>query len=79
YRPPVGEVVASLAEESAVSGAGQSSWGPTAYGVTDADRADAAREAGERALDAAGVDGRVRVVAGRNEGRRVERVDRPKS
>ncbi len=79
YRPPVGEVVASLAEESAVSGAGQSSWGPTAYGVTDAERADAARAAGERALVDAGVDGRVRVVAGRNEGRRVERADRPKS
>jgi beta-ribofuranosylaminobenzene 5'-phosphate synthase len=73
YRPPVGALVASLAEEPAVVGAGQSSWGPTAYGVTDADRAEAARAAGERALDAAGATGRVEVVAGRNHGARVER------
>jgi beta-ribofuranosylaminobenzene 5'-phosphate synthase len=79
YRPPVGEVVAALAEEPAVAGAGQSSWGPTVYGVTDADRADEARAAGERALSAAGVAGRVEVVAGRNRGGRVERVDRAKS
>jgi beta-ribofuranosylaminobenzene 5'-phosphate synthase len=71
YRPPVGELVASLADDPAVFGAGQSSWGPTAYGVTDAARADAAREVGEAALDAAGVDGAVRVVAGRNRGARV--------
>ena len=73
YRPPVGALVASLAEEPSVTGAGQSSWGPTAYGVTDAARADDARAAGERALDAAGVDGRVTVVAGRHGGARVER------
>ncbi|MFB6168241.1 MAG: beta-ribofuranosylaminobenzene 5'-phosphate synthase family protein [Haloferacaceae archaeon] len=73
YRPPVGALVASLAEEPAVAGAGQSSWGPTAYGVTDADRAEAARAAGERALSAAGTTGRVEVVAGRNHGARVER------
>lgn len=79
YRPPVGELVAALTEEPSVTGAGQSSWGPTAYGVTDADRAEEARAAGERALEAADVEGRVRVVAGRNEGRRVERVDGPKS
>jgi beta-ribofuranosylaminobenzene 5'-phosphate synthase len=79
YRPPVGEVVAALAEEPAVAGAGQSSWGPTAYGVTDATRAEAARAAGERALAAAGVDGRVEVVSGRNRGGRADRVDREKS
>jgi beta-ribofuranosylaminobenzene 5'-phosphate synthase len=73
YRPPVGELVASLSDDPAVFGAGQSSWGPTAYGVTDADRADAARAAGEAALDAAGVDGEVRVAAGRNRGARIER------
>jgi beta-ribofuranosylaminobenzene 5'-phosphate synthase len=73
YRPPVGAVVATLAEEPSVTGAGQSSWGPTAYGVTDAGRADEALAAGERALAAAGVDGRVEVVAGRNHGARVDR------
>ncbi|MFB6159652.1 MAG: GHMP kinase, partial [Haloferacaceae archaeon] len=72
YRPPVGAVVASLADSPAVDGAGQSSWGPAVYGVTDASRATAAAEAGERALEEAGVEGRVEVVAGRNRGRRVE-------
>jgi beta-ribofuranosylaminobenzene 5'-phosphate synthase len=71
YRPPVGDVVASLSASPAVFGAGQSSWGPAVYGVTDADRADAAREAGERALEAAGVAGGVAVVRAANEGARV--------
>ncbi|ELZ55897.1 MULTISPECIES: beta-ribofuranosylaminobenzene 5'-phosphate synthase family protein [Halorubrum] len=71
YRPPVGEVVASLSGASAVFGAGQSSWGPTVYGVTDAAHADAAAEAGERALDAAGVGGSVSVFRATNEGARV--------
>jgi beta-ribofuranosylaminobenzene 5'-phosphate synthase len=69
YRPPVGELVAALSRSAAVAGAGQSSWGPTAYAVTDVDRADAAERAAREALHAAGVDGTVRVVAGRNEGR----------
>ncbi|MFC5972476.1 beta-ribofuranosylaminobenzene 5'-phosphate synthase family protein [Halomarina salina] len=68
YRPPVGELVAALGEEPSVTGVGQSSWGPTVYGVTDRANADAAHEAGERALDEAGVDGEVRVVRARNEG-----------
>ncbi|SMO45950.1 beta-ribofuranosylaminobenzene 5'-phosphate synthase family protein [Halorubrum cibi] len=71
YRPPVGDVVASLSASPAVFGAGQSSWGPAVYGVTDADRVDAAREAGERALEAAGVGGSVAVVRAENEGARV--------
>ncbi len=72
YRPPVGDVVASLADSSAVFGAGQSSWGPTVYGVTDADRAEEAREAGRAALDAAGADGEVLVARGRNRGAATE-------
>jgi beta-ribofuranosylaminobenzene 5'-phosphate synthase len=68
YRPPVGDLVAELRESPAVAGVGQSSWGPAVYAVTDAARADAAREAGLRALDAANADGDVRVVAGRNRG-----------
>ena len=71
YRPPVGDVVASLSERSAVFGAGQSSWGPTVYGVTDAANADAAAAAGERALDEAGVAGSVSVVRAANGGARV--------
>ncbi|PSQ08469.1 GHMP kinase [Halobacteriales archaeon QS_6_71_20] len=76
YRPPVGDVVADLSEAPAVFGAGQSSWGPTVYGVTDRGRGDAARAAGERALAAAGVDGDVRVVEPRNRGAEIRRVER---
>jgi beta-ribofuranosylaminobenzene 5'-phosphate synthase len=72
YRPPAGELVASLADDPAVYGAGQSSWGPSVYGVTDADHVPAARTAGRRALDDAGVAGRVLVVEGRNRGVEVD-------
>jgi beta-ribofuranosylaminobenzene 5'-phosphate synthase len=72
YRPPAGELVAALDEAPAVYGAGQSSWGPSVYGVTDADRSAAAREAGRTALDAAGVDGRVLIAEGRNRGATVD-------
>jgi beta-ribofuranosylaminobenzene 5'-phosphate synthase len=68
YRPPVGELVDALATEPAVYGAGQSSWGPAVYGVTDAENAAAARSAGEAALADAGLDGEVVIAAGRNRG-----------
>ena len=71
YRPPVGELVASLSASAAVFGAGQSSWGPTVYGVTDAANADAAADAGERALAEAGVAGSVAVVRAADAGARV--------
>ncbi|MFC5366914.1 beta-ribofuranosylaminobenzene 5'-phosphate synthase family protein [Salinirubrum litoreum] len=72
YRPPVGAVVEALSESSAITGAGQSSWGPAVYGVTDTSRAGAAVAAGEAALERAGVGGEVRVVSARNHGARVE-------
>ncbi|MFB6082543.1 MAG: beta-ribofuranosylaminobenzene 5'-phosphate synthase family protein [Halanaeroarchaeum sp.] len=68
FRPPVGEVVASLQGEAAIEGAGQSSWGPAVYGVTDVDHADEARRVGRAALDAAGLSGDVWVVSARNRG-----------
>lgn len=68
YRPPVGDVVASLSASPAVFGAGQSSWGPTVYGVTDDTHAAAAVAAGRQALTEAGVDGSVSVVAAENHG-----------
>ena len=71
YRPPVGELVASLSASAAVFGAGQSSWGPTVYGVTDAANADAAADADERSLDEAGVAGSVAVVRAADAGARV--------
>lgn len=63
YRPPVGTLVETLSTDPTVDGAGQSSWGPTAFGVTGVEEADQARRAGRRALDAADVEGTVRVVA----------------
>jgi len=63
YRPPAGPLVEALADSEAVFGAGQSSWGPTVYGVTNERNGPAARDAGERALEEVGVAGTVRLVA----------------
>jgi len=72
YRPPVGSLVDSLSGAAPIYGAGQSSWGPAVYGVTDADHADAARAAGREALAAAGVDGDVFVAEGHNRGASID-------
>lgn len=72
YRPPVGDVVAELGGSPAISGAGQSSWGPAVYGVTGEEQADEAREAAHDALAAAGVGGDVLVAEPRNRGARIE-------
>lgn len=72
YRPPVGTIVDELTADHAVSGAGQSSWGPATYGVTDRAHADGAREAAHAALDAADVSGEVSLVVPRNDGACVE-------
>ncbi|MFC4406595.1 beta-ribofuranosylaminobenzene 5'-phosphate synthase family protein [Haloarchaeobius iranensis] len=72
FRPPVGTVVDELAGHPAVTGVGQSSWGPTVYGLTDAAREDAAAAAAREALRAADVDGEVRVVEAASRGARVE-------
>jgi beta-ribofuranosylaminobenzene 5'-phosphate synthase len=71
-REHVTRICEHLAGESAVLGAGQSSWGPTVYGVTTVDRADRARAAGERALEATDLEGTVDIVAGSNRGASVE-------
>jgi beta-ribofuranosylaminobenzene 5'-phosphate synthase len=68
YRPPVGELVAELADSPAITGAGQSSWGPAVYGATTQHRADAARDAAHAALSATGIGGEVLVVEPRNRG-----------
>lgn len=72
YRPPVGAVVEALSDAPVVEGAGQSSWGPTVYGITDADRVGDARDAAHDALGAAGVAGEVDVVAACNDGARID-------
>jgi beta-ribofuranosylaminobenzene 5'-phosphate synthase len=68
YRPPAGTLVDSLSSATVISGAGQSSWGPTVWGLTTSDHVPEAREAGVLALDEAGVEGTVQVVAPRNTG-----------
>ncbi|GGL51063.1 beta-ribofuranosylaminobenzene 5'-phosphate synthase family protein [Halocalculus aciditolerans] len=72
YCPPAGDLVEHLRTSPAIAGAGQTSWGPAVYGITSEKHADAARDAGERALDEIGLDGDVFVVEGRNEGGRVD-------
>jgi beta-ribofuranosylaminobenzene 5'-phosphate synthase len=72
FRPPVGTVVDELSSHPDVTGVGQSSWGPTVYGLTDAAHRSAAADAARTALDAAGVDGDVRIVRPSNRGSRVE-------
>ena len=71
YRPPAGELVDRLHDSRAVHGVGQSSWGPAVYGVTDVDRAPAARDAARAALDDVGVDGEVLVTRADDTGARV--------
>ena len=68
YRPPAGSIVDHLADAPTVTGAGQSSWGPTVWGLTDTEGADEAKAAGYRALEATDVGGEVHVVAPRNTG-----------
>jgi beta-ribofuranosylaminobenzene 5'-phosphate synthase len=68
YRPPAGALVDRLSDCPAVTGAGQSSWGPTVYGVTREADLDAAVGAAEAALGACDVDGEIRTAAPRNVG-----------
>jgi beta-ribofuranosylaminobenzene 5'-phosphate synthase len=72
YRPPAGRIVEALADVPTISGAGQSSWGPTVYGVSTADRCDAALSATRDVVDRLDLDAQVRVVPARNEGAVVE-------
>jgi len=71
YRPPAGPLIEALGKSDVIYGAGQSSWGPTVYGVTTERTAGAARDAGERALAEAGVSGEIRLVAPSAEGAQV--------
>ncbi len=68
YRPPAGRIVEALDAAPEITGAGQSSWGPTVYGVTHVDDADRARAVGEAALDRVDRDGSVHLVSARNDG-----------
>ncbi len=72
YRPPAGRIVEALGEVPAISGAGQSSWGPTVYGVTTADRADAALSGAESAIAELDVAAEICLTSPRNTGAVVE-------
>ena len=68
YRPPAGRLVEALDSGDAIAGVGQSSWGPTVYGVTTAGSTDQAVETAEAVLERTGIDGTVRLVSPRNTG-----------
>lgn len=68
YRPPIGDLVADLANSPAISGAGQSSWGPTTFALTDTDRADTATQTAHDALDDTGHTGSIILAEPKNTG-----------
>lgn len=72
YRPPAGTLIESLTTCAAITGAGQSSWGPTVYGVTTAEDAEVARTAAADALAAVELCGTIRVVRPSNQGTTVQ-------
>jgi len=72
YRPPAGRLIDALDSIPGVSGAGQSSWGPTVYGITHAETAGTAERLTSDALDDLGLDGTVRTVEAATTGASVE-------
>lgn len=73
YRPPAGRLVETLADSPAVAGAGQSSWGPAVWALTDAERVDDARGAAEECVAELDSSGRVLVTRPANEGAEMQR------
>ncbi|ELY66399.1 beta-ribofuranosylaminobenzene 5'-phosphate synthase family protein [Natronococcus jeotgali] len=72
FRPPAGELVATLEDCPVLTGVGQSSWGPVVYGLTDADHATEARGAAQDALADRGVGGEVVLSAAATGGATVD-------
>ena len=70
FHPRAGALVEALLRFGA-AGAGQSSWGPTVYGVVGSEAAG--RELARRMEDRVGGEGSVELVAFDNRGARVER------
>lgn len=68
FRPPAGDIIRELNEDPTILGAGQSSWGPTVFGLTDIDRIESARIAAERALATVGSNGTVHTAIPRSRG-----------
>ena len=72
YRPPAGKLVDVLTEIPGITGAGQSSWGPTVYGVTHESVAETASETAREAMTEIGLSGTVSVHRAENSGATVE-------
>ena len=72
YRPPLGDVIEAMSASPVFSGVGQSSWGPTIYGVTTAERSEDGARAARDALDASGLGGETFVCRPANAGARIE-------
>ncbi|NKE37426.1 GHMP kinase [Natronococcus sp. JC468] len=72
FRPPAGELVATLEDCPVLTGVGQSSWGPVVYGLTDADHATEARGAAQDALEDGGFGGEVVLSAAATAGATVD-------
>ncbi|MEF8826585.1 MAG: GHMP kinase, partial [Halapricum sp.] len=72
YRPPAGRLIDALDSIPGVSGAGQSSWGPTVYGVTHETVEDTVESSTREALSELGLDGTVRLVTACNDGATIE-------
>jgi beta-ribofuranosylaminobenzene 5'-phosphate synthase len=74
YRPPAGQIVERLRSAETAAGVGQSSWGPTVWAVTDTHGADRLAARARDTLTQMGLDGRVHVTQGLNEGARARNV-----
>ncbi len=72
YRPPVGSLIDELSEQPLFDGIGQSSWGPTVYGLTDVDRVEQAKTAARDALDTIDEEGTILVSTPRNTGATIQ-------
>jgi beta-ribofuranosylaminobenzene 5'-phosphate synthase len=73
YRPPAGRLIDALDDCPAVTGAGQSSWGPAVYALTDRTGVAETRDAARDALAATGIEGEVVETTPRNHGVEIER------
>lgn len=74
YRPPAGQIVEHLQSVEPAAGIGQSSWGPTVWGVTDSSGVDALASSARDALNEIDREGTVHVTKGLNHGARARNV-----
>ena len=75
YREAIGPIIRELAQANALDGVGQSSWGPTVFGLTATDHVTDARRAARRALESTVGTGTVQIVEPRNSGATIELRD----